>query len=174
MNIILLGAPGAGKGTQGKKISKEFNIPHISVGELLRESDAYTLFKGFMDLGELVPNHLVEEVVLQRLEAEDCEKGFILDGYPRTLEQACRFYKHIDAVIDLQVSSSIAKRRLVQRGREGESMKVVDRRLSVYKENANSISDHYRYLRKSIIVAASDDPDMIYDTIRTFLEVCKV
>ena len=93
MKMILLGAPGAGKGTQAKLISKNFNIPHISTGDILRsnvsqETELGLKAKGYMEAGALVPDELVLSLVKDRLLQGDCEKGFILDGFPRNLQQA--------------------------------------------------------------------------------------
>jgi adenylate kinase len=91
--IILLGPPGAGKGTQGRRLSSEFGYPSISTGDILREAvrnqtDLGTQAKQYMDKGGLVPDSLVDAIVRSRLTREDCRKGFILDGYPRTVGQA--------------------------------------------------------------------------------------
>ncbi len=91
--IILLGAPGSGKGTQAKKLSASFSIPQISTGDILREAvkngtEMGRQAKVFMDQGGLVPDEVVIGIVRDRLEAPDCEKGFILDGFPRTIPQA--------------------------------------------------------------------------------------
>ena len=91
--IILLGPPGAGKGTQGRKLSSEFRYPSISTGDILREAvrnqtDLGAQVKQYMDKGGLVPDSLVDAIVRSRLTREDCRHGFILDGYPRTVGQA--------------------------------------------------------------------------------------
>ncbi len=93
MKMILLGAPGAGKGTQAKLISQNFQIPHISTGDILRsnvsrETELGLRAKGYMEAGALVPDELVLSLVRDRLLQRDCEKGFILDGFPRNLQQA--------------------------------------------------------------------------------------
>jgi len=93
MVIIMLGPPGCGKGTQSKLISSKFGIPQISTGDMLREerekgTDVGRRSSVFMDRGELVPDELILEMINRRIEKEDCNKGFILDGFPRTLEQA--------------------------------------------------------------------------------------
>ena len=93
MNVVFLGPPGAGKGTQAKVIGAEKRAPHISTGDILRESVARGAelgkkAKGFMDSGALVPDDLVVALVAERLSAKDCANGFILDGFPRTLPQA--------------------------------------------------------------------------------------
>ena len=93
MRIIMLGAPGAGKGTQAKQIAAKFSIPHISTGDIFRANikggtELGKKAKGYMDAGLLVPDELVCELVVDRLQQEDCKKGFILDGFPRTIPQA--------------------------------------------------------------------------------------
>lgn len=92
-NIVLLGAPGAGKGTQAKILAERLSVPHISTGDILREavaagSELGEQAKGFMDRGELVPDELVIAIARERLTEPDCEEGFMLDGFPRTLAQA--------------------------------------------------------------------------------------
>lgn len=93
MNIIMLGAPGAGKGTQAKILSDKYGVPHISTGDIFRaniknETELGNKAKSFMDQGLLVPDELVLDLVADRLKQDDCESGFILDGFPRTLVQA--------------------------------------------------------------------------------------
>ena len=93
MNIILLGPPGAGKGTQAKKISGKFSLPHISTGDILRDNISKNTAlgikaKSYMDKGELVPDDLLLDIIKVRLSEPDCSSGFLLDGYPRTLPQA--------------------------------------------------------------------------------------
>ena len=93
MKIVILGAPGAGKGTQASKISDKYKIPHISTGEILRdniknETELGKTAKGYMDKGSLVPDEIVLDVIVDRLEESDCENGYVLDGFPRTIVQA--------------------------------------------------------------------------------------
>ncbi|RLI84371.1 adenylate kinase [Archaeoglobales archaeon] len=127
MNLILLGAPGAGKGTQAKLIVSKYNIPQISTGDMLREAVAKQTELGkkakeYMDKGELVPDDVVIGIVKERLAQPDCEKGFILDGFPRTLKQAealdkilDELGKKIDAVINVAVPEDEIVRRIVNR-----------------------------------------------------------
>ncbi len=93
MKIVMLGAPGAGKGTQAKKIAEKFSIPHISTGDIFRANikngtELGTKAKVYMDQGLLVPDELVVDLVVDRLQQEDCKNGYILDGFPRTIPQA--------------------------------------------------------------------------------------
>ncbi|MCS7130563.1 MAG: adenylate kinase [Archaeoglobaceae archaeon] len=127
MNLILLGAPGAGKGTQAKFIAEKYGIPQISTGDMLREAVAKgtelgKIAKEFMSQGKLVPDEIVVGIVKERLKQKDCENGFILDGFPRTIAQAealdeimKEMGKKIDAVININVPEEEVVRRIVNR-----------------------------------------------------------
>ena len=127
MNFILLGPPGAGKGTQAKMMVTEFGIPQISTGDILRGevADGSGLgkkAKAFMDAGDLVPDDLILEMVKVRLAKDDCEKGFILDGFPRTIPQADGLAallgdlnKNLDAVLSIEVEDEELVKRLTAR-----------------------------------------------------------
>src|SRR6056297_684737 len=127
MRLILLGPPGAGKGTQAEGIKKEFNIPHISTGDIFRENIKNNTKLGkkaqeFMNKGLLVPDELVVNLVKDRLSKKDCEEGFLLDGFPRTIEQAKALDKELekmdqklDKAINIVVSEDILVERIVGR-----------------------------------------------------------
>jgi len=127
MNLILLGPPGAGKGTQAKIIMDKYGIPQISTGDMLREAVAKGTELGkkakeYMTQGKLVPDEIVIGIVKERLKQKDCEKGFILDGFPRTLAQAealdrimGEMGKKIDAVINVNVPEEEVVRRIAYR-----------------------------------------------------------
>ena len=127
MNIVLLGAPGAGKGTQAQKLVAEYGIAHISTGDLLRAAiKAGTKLgqkaKGYMDEGKLVPDELVIDLVKERLEADDAQKGFILDGFPRNTAQAVTLDSELsamgrtlDAALLVSVEPSVIVERLSSR-----------------------------------------------------------
>ena len=117
MNIILMGLPGAGKGTQASEIVKKFPIPHISTGDMFRkaikdETDLGKEAKSYMDRGELVPDEVTVGIVKERISEDDAKKGFLLDGFPRTIEQAealnsimSELDREIDAVINIEAVS---------------------------------------------------------------------
>lgn len=123
MNIILLGAPGAGKGTQAEVICGKLGIPSISTGNIIREAlkngtETGRKAKSFMDKGELVPDEVVIDIIKERLVKDDCKNGFILDGFPRTVPQAEALDKMgvvIDKVIEISVSDETIKQRLTGR-----------------------------------------------------------
>ena len=119
MNIVFLGPPGAGKGTQAKIICEKLNIPQISTGDMLRSAIANQTETGlkaktFMDAGQLVPDEVVIALVKERLAMDDCRNGYILDGFPRTVEQAeaLSAFADLDAVIDLDVADEVLVNRL--------------------------------------------------------------
>ena len=118
MKIIMLGAPGAGKGTQAKQIADKFGIPHISTGDIFRANikegtELGKKAKGYMDAGELVPDELVCDLVVDRIQKDDCANGFILDGFPRTIPQAealtealAAIGQKMDHAIDIEVQDA--------------------------------------------------------------------
>ena len=124
MKIILLGPPGAGKGTQAAMLVKEFSIPHISTGDMFRAAikegtEMGTKAKAYMDKGQLVPDSVVIGIVKERLEQDDCKKGFMLDGFPRTVVQADALQEvmdnlgmQLDAVVNLEVKDEELVSRL--------------------------------------------------------------
>lgn len=127
MNIVLLGAPGAGKGTQAAKLVEEFATPHISTGDILRaavknQTELGKKAKGYMDAGDLVPDSLIIDLMDERLREPDCEKGFILDGFPRTTAQAValddmlvRLERPLDAALLVDVDPEVIIKRLTAR-----------------------------------------------------------
>ncbi|MBS3815712.1 MAG: adenylate kinase [Hadesarchaea archaeon] len=122
MNMIMLGPPGGGKGTYSSRISEEYDIPHIATGDIFRseveqETELGKEIEEKLDRGELVPDEIVNKIVEKRLSKDDCEDGFILDGYPRTLPQAKALDKmtDIDLVIVLEVSEDVIIERLSNR-----------------------------------------------------------
>lgn len=122
MNIILLGAPGAGKGTQAVRIADEYGIPHISTGDIFRENirnntELGVLAKSFIDKGQLVPDEVTVEIVKDRLTKDDCRRGYLLDGFPRTLVQAEALSKFadIDTVINIDIDLGLLLKRLIGR-----------------------------------------------------------
>lgn len=127
MNLVLMGLPGAGKGTQAEKIVAKYDIPHISTGDMFRaaikdETELGLQAKSFMDKGELVPDEVTIGIVRERLSKGDCQKGFLLDGFPRTVAQAealenilAGLNKQINYCINIDVDNSILMERLTGR-----------------------------------------------------------
>ena len=127
MKLIIIGAPGAGKGTQAEKLSEKLNIPHISTGDIFRSNMSNNTqigkqVRAYIDKGNLVPDELTIEIVKRRLQEKDCANGFILDGFPRTIPQAEYLDKaadelniSIDAVLDIVVSDKEVIKRILGR-----------------------------------------------------------
>ena len=123
MNVILLGAPGAGKGTQAEIISEKLGIPTISTGNILREAvkngtEVGLKAKSFMDAGKLVPDEVIVGIVKERVARDDCKNGFILDGMPRTIPQAEALVAQdvkIDRVVSLEIADSVIEARMTGR-----------------------------------------------------------
>lgn len=123
MKIIMLGAPGAGKGTQAEQITAKYNIPHISTGDIFRanirdNTELGKKAKSYMDKGELVPDELTCDLVTDRISKDDCKDGFILDGFPRTIAQAEALDKALDAKgekIDYAIDIEVPDEEIVHR-----------------------------------------------------------
>jgi adenylate kinase len=153
--VVLLGPPGAGKGTQAEKLAEKLGIPHISTGELFRSNiqEGTKLgveAKRYLDAGDLVPSSLTNELVDDRLNDPDAANGFILDGYPRSVEQAKALHEmlerrgtDIDAVVEFRVSEDELLTRLTGRGRADDTEEVIRNRMKVYREETAPLLDYY-------------------------------
>lgn len=123
MKIIMLGAPGAGKGTQAKKISEKYQIPHISTGDIFRSNikegtELGRKAKGYMDQGALVPDELTIGMLIDRIQKEDCNHGYVLDGFPRTIPQAESLKKAISEMgqkIDFAINVDVPDENIINR-----------------------------------------------------------
>ena len=171
MNLILLGAPGAGKGTQAEVISEHLSIPAISTGNIIREAlkngtDMGLKAKSFMDEGRLVPDDIVIGIIKERLAASDCQNGFILDGFPRTIAQAEALDNMgvvIDKVIDIEVADEDITARLS--GRRvcescGASYHIV------YKKS--SVDGMCDSCKGTLIQRKDDKPETIMDRLAVY------
>ena len=123
MKIIMLGAPGAGKGTQAKRIAKKYNIPHISTGDIFRanikeKTELGNKAKEYMDKGELVPDDITIGMLLDRIHKDDCKDGFVLDGFPRTIPQAKSLTKALSELgekIDYAINIDVPDESIITR-----------------------------------------------------------
>lgn len=201
MRLVLLGLPGAGKGTQAKRIAEEYHLTAISTGEMLREAtkekDTFGLrVQEYMNKGELVPDEWINSLVKSRLQAKDVENGFVLDGYPRTLQQAkvLEAYlqsqnQNLDAVFFLDVSQDTLRHRLAQRGnlrskeKQGNSQieakrekirlddkpEVIENRLHINKELMESLIHFYKERNLLYVINGEGDFDNVFDNINEVL-----
>jgi len=160
MRLILLGPPGAGKGTQAKVLVESYGIPQLSTGDILRSAiqnrtPLGLAAKEVMDRGDLVSNDIVNGIVSDRLDAEDCKAGFILDGFPRTIGQAEALDgmladkgMELDAVIEMTADAEVLVARVINRAKESnrpdDNPEVIRKRLDVYKNDTAPLVDYYR------------------------------
>lgn len=148
--IILIGPPGSGKGTQATLLAASFAIPHISTGDLLRASKLDDATQEIVDHGGLVPDAMIMDMVAARLKQDDCKDGYILDGFPRTVDQAQWFYAHYPSpiVFLLDVSDEVILQRILHRaqieGRKDDTIETVRERLIEYQRFTAPVVDYYR------------------------------
>ncbi|MFB9236539.1 adenylate kinase [Plantactinospora siamensis] len=177
MRLLLIGAPGAGKGTQAQRIAEHFGIAHISSGDLLRKHIAQETSIGrsvaeTMRRGDLVPDGIVMDVLRKPVEAASRNGGYILDGFPRTVEQAQQSYevaRDINAAVQVALYLDVPReelvRRLMERGRQtgrtDDTEEVVTHRLRVFEEHTLPLLDYYRQRERLISVNGAEQVDEV-------------
>jgi len=169
VRVVLLGPPGAGKGTQAQKLAEKLGIPQISTGELFRDNIENGTKLGleakrYLDAGDLVPSDLTNQLVDDRLDDPDTANGFILDGYPRSLEQAKALHEmlgrrgtDIDAVVEFRVSQDELLQRLKARGRADDTDDVIINRMKVYRDETAPLLEYYSGQLKTVDAVGSMD-----------------
>ncbi len=186
MNILLLGPQGSGKGTQARRISAEYGIPHIATGDMLRAAIADQTplglqVKPILEGGELVPDELIIELIRERLEEPDAAEGFVLDGFPRTMRQADaldamlrEIGRELTVVFALQVSDEICIERLLKRARDerrpDDTPEAIRRRLELYHRETEPLIEHYRTLGVLVPIHADGTPNEVFAEIQVALE----
>jgi adenylate kinase len=155
VRIVLLGPPGAGKGTQAVLLSEKLGVPHISTGDLFRanigqETELGLEAKKYLDAGDLVPSDITNRMVEARVAEPDATNGFVLDGFPRTVDQAdaledilAALNTKLDAVLCFVVAEDVVVERMLSRGRADDSEDVIRNRLKVYRDETAPLLDHY-------------------------------
>ncbi|MEV4240082.1 MULTISPECIES: adenylate kinase [unclassified Nocardia] len=162
MRLVLLGPPGAGKGTQADLLSDKLGVPHISTGDLFRTNISAQTPLGreaqkYIDAGDLVPSDVTNRMVEARVAEPDAANGFVLDGYPRTVDQAdalekilADMDKKLDAVLCFVVPEDTVVARMMARGRKDDNEDVIRNRLRVYREETEPLLEHYDGLVVSV------------------------
>jgi adenylate kinase len=162
VRVVLLGPPGAGKGTQAVKLAEKLEVPHLSTGDLFRENIGNSTELGlkakrYLDAGDLVPSELTNELVDDRLSNPDTNDGFILDGYPRSVQQAKalddmleRRGTRLDAVLEFRVSEEVLLERLKSRGRDDDTDGVILNRMKIYRDETAPLIEYYTNELKTV------------------------
>lgn len=173
--VVLVGPPGAGKGTQAATLSDKLGVPHISTGDLFRahigdETELGRRVKRYLDAGQLVPDEVTNELVRERLEEPDAQAGFVLDGFPRNVSQAdllkqvlAETDQSLDAVIEISVARDELVQRLLARGRADDTEEVIRHRLEVYRSETKPLLDYYQDIL--LTVDGVGDVDEVTDRI---------
>ena len=169
MRLVLVGPPGAGKGTQAERLAQHLDVPHISTGDLFRANlkemtPLGVEAKRYMDAGDLVPDEVTSNMVRSRLSEPDAGKGFILDGFPRTRPQADtldimldELGVALDAVVEFAVSDDVVVERLLGRGRSDDTEDVIRNRQKVYRDETAPLLDYYSDELKTVDAVGSLD-----------------
>ena len=186
MNLLVLGPQGAGKGTQAKRISAEYEIPHVATGDMFRaevaaDSELGREVGAIMARGDLVPDETTIAIIEKRLSEPDASEGFVLDGFPRNLAQAQaldtmlgNIGRVLDAILFFAVSDEIGMERALSRaaleGRADDTREVIARRLEIYHRETEPIVEHYRTTGKLIPLHADRSIEQVWSEISSALQ----
>jgi len=186
MLIVFIGPPGSRKGTQSKRLLDYLHIGHLSTGDLLREAKAAgtplgKLAAEYMDLGRLVPDHLVLEMVAEKLNEPRFKSGCMFDGFPRTLAQArsldemlAKRGTHLDLALELRADKDELLTRMLKRasaeGRADDNPQTIAHRFEVYRQQTTPLLDYYRFKGILSVIDAMGVPDDIFSRIKIAIE----
>jgi adenylate kinase len=189
MNILLLGPQGSGKGTQAKRIAGDYGLAHIATGDMFREAIANRTPLGreiepIYNTGGLVPDETTIALIRERLAQPDAQAGFVLDGFPRNIEQAEaldelleELGRPLDIVLELQVPVEVCRERLLNRareeGRSDDTAEAIERRLKIYFEKTAPLVDHYLATGKVVGIHGDRSVGEVYKEIQDALDQVK-
>jgi adenylate kinase len=188
LNVLVLGPQGSGKGTQATRLAEEHEIPHVSTGDMFRALDGSTELgrevKAIMDRGDLVPDEITIRMIRERLDEDDAQDGFILDGFPRNLAQANALDEllaeigralHVILFFDLDDATATARAlgRAHEEGRTDDAQETIARRLALYHEQTEPVVEHYRTTGKLVPLHAARPVDEVQAEIQSALELVR-
>ncbi len=181
MHIILFGPPGVGKGTQAKILSTKFSIPHISTGDMLREeikneTELGKKAKVLMDAGNLVPDEVMIQMIRKVLQSWVCRNGIILDGFPRTVEQAIALkamFEELHIVLRKVLSFEVSEERIMERlirrgameGRADDTPETIVKRITIYKKTTAPVKDYYQSQGLLAVLDGDQPVDVVHASI---------
>jgi adenylate kinase len=190
LDVLLLGVQGSGKGTQAKRIASDYGLAHIATGDMLRHaiadgSELGRRVQPILERGELVPDDLMIDLIRERLQSEDAENGFVLDGFPRTMTQAealdsmlSEIGRPLSVVFELQVPDDVAVERLHLRseeeGRADDTPEAIDKRLELYHSETEPVVAHYRLLGNLIGIHGNRPENEVFAEIQKALDQVRV
>jgi adenylate kinase len=190
LDVLLLGVQGAGKGTQAKRIASDYGLAHIATGDMLRStiadgSELGRRVKPILESGELVPDDLMIELIRERLQSQDAENGFVLDGFPRTMTQAealdwmlAEIGRPLSIVFELQVPDEVAIERLYRRaeaeGRADDTPEAIEKRLELYHRETKPLVAHYRALGNLVGIHGDRPENEVFAEIQDALDQARV
>ena len=182
MRLVFIGPPGAGKGTQCKRLVELLSIPHLSTGEMLRavkkqDSALSRWVASHIDSGKLAPDHLVMRIVAQKLASDECINGALFDGFPRTLIQAQLLDDHLaetGLVLDMALELKVKEEELIQRilkraqvdGRADDNYETIRERLNVFNTQTAPLTEYYASQGKLETVDGMQSPDKVFEDIQ--------
>ncbi|MCG8448830.1 MAG: adenylate kinase [Pirellulales bacterium] len=182
MQIVFIGPPGAGKGTQSIRLADYLQVPKLSTGDMLREACHQQTEIGkqaaqYMESGQLVPDHLVEKIVFEKLSEPQCQSGCILDGFPRNLQQAAhldswleKHHRPLKVALEIRVAEEELLDRLSSRGRHDDDRETVRMRLREYDRLTHPLLDYYEKQKLLQVVQGVGTPDEVFARLKEVVE----